>query len=96
MELVRVAGERGAQMIVVGTHGRSGFQPVALGSTAARLALLSPRPTLLVGSRERTPAEPPLDMVEGALGPDGEGNRALSEHGSVDPLKTLQERRGRR
>jgi nucleotide-binding universal stress UspA family protein len=49
VELVRVAEDRGAKVIVVGTHGRSGFQPIALGSTATRIALLSPRPTVLVG-----------------------------------------------
>jgi nucleotide-binding universal stress UspA family protein len=49
VELVKVADERRALLIVVGTHGRSGFQSLALGTTAARLALLSPRPTLLVG-----------------------------------------------
>jgi nucleotide-binding universal stress UspA family protein len=48
VELVRVADERGAFMIVVGTHGRSGFHTMALGTTASRLALLSPRPTILV------------------------------------------------
>jgi nucleotide-binding universal stress UspA family protein len=48
VELVRIAEERQASMIVVGSHGRSGFQPVALGATVARLALLSSRPTLLV------------------------------------------------
>jgi nucleotide-binding universal stress UspA family protein len=53
VELVRLATELRARMIVVGTHGHSGFQPVGLGSTAARLALLSPIPTLLVGGRER-------------------------------------------
>jgi nucleotide-binding universal stress UspA family protein len=53
VELVRLAMELRAETIVVGTHGHSGFQPVGLGSTAARLALLSPVPTLLVGGRER-------------------------------------------
>ena len=55
VELVRVAKECKARLIVVGTHGRSGFQPVTLGSTAARLALLAPLPVLLVGSRDRAP-----------------------------------------
>lgn len=59
VELVRVAAERRADLIVIGTHGRTGFQPVALGTTAARLALLSPRPIVLVGSRELRPRESP-------------------------------------
>jgi nucleotide-binding universal stress UspA family protein len=49
VELVRVAEEREALIIVVGTHGRTGGQSLALGTTAARLALLSTRPTVLVG-----------------------------------------------
>jgi nucleotide-binding universal stress UspA family protein len=57
VELVRLATELRAQMIVVGTHGHSGFQPIGLGSTAARLALLSPIPTLLVGGRDRPRGE---------------------------------------
>jgi nucleotide-binding universal stress UspA family protein len=57
VELVRIARERSARLIVVGAHGQSGFQPVALGSTAARLALLSPLPILLVGSREHAAEE---------------------------------------
>lgn len=58
VELVRLARESRARMIVVGTHGHSGFQPVTLGSTAARLAVLSPLPVVLVGTRDRaTPKE---------------------------------------
>jgi nucleotide-binding universal stress UspA family protein len=49
VELVRIAEEREAFAIVVGTHGLTGFHTIALGATAARLALISPRPTLLVG-----------------------------------------------
>ena len=64
VELVRVATEREAELIVVGTHGRTGFQSVQLGTTASRLALLSPRPVLLVGGRERvSPARSELRVV---------------------------------
>jgi nucleotide-binding universal stress UspA family protein len=51
IELARFAEECGAALVVVGTHGRTGFQTVALGSTASRLTLLSPRPVLLVNGR---------------------------------------------
>lgn len=50
-ELARAAEERGASVIVVGSHGMSGYQPVALGSTATRLILLAPCPVVLVGPR---------------------------------------------
>ena len=53
VELVRYAHEIEPAMIVVGSHGASGFQPLALGSTAARLALLSPFPVLVVSSSAR-------------------------------------------
>lgn len=51
LELARFTWAPGAELLVVGTHGRSGVQPLALGSTAARLVLASPRPVLLVGHR---------------------------------------------
>lgn len=50
-ELARAAEERGAAAIVVGSHGTSGYQPVALGSTATGLSLLAPCPVVLVGPR---------------------------------------------
>lgn len=48
VELVRYAHERTPLMIVVGSHGTSGFQPLALGSTAGRMGVLSPYPVLVV------------------------------------------------
>lgn len=51
VELVRQAESGCAAMIVAGSHGASGFQPVALGSTAARLAIFSPYPVVLVSPR---------------------------------------------
>lgn len=51
VELVRRAMERNADLLVAGTHGCTGFQPMALGSNAQRLALLAPRPVVLVGLR---------------------------------------------
>lgn len=50
VELTRAAAESGASMIVVGSHGRTGFQPLALGSTAARLAVRAGCPVLVVAS----------------------------------------------
>jgi len=53
VELARLAREIKAVLIVLGTHGASGYQPVALGATASRLALLAPCPVVLVGPRRR-------------------------------------------
>ncbi len=48
VELVRAAAECGAWLIAVGTHGRTGFQPLRLGTTATHLALRSRTPVVLV------------------------------------------------
>jgi nucleotide-binding universal stress UspA family protein len=51
-ELLAVAAELGATMIVVGTHGRTGAAHLLLGSVAERVVRKSPLPVLTV----RTPA----------------------------------------
>lgn len=48
VELVKVAEEVGASLVVAGTHGRSGFQPFRLGTTAANVALRCRAPVVLV------------------------------------------------
>jgi nucleotide-binding universal stress UspA family protein len=53
VELARLARDLEVRLIVLGTHGASGFQPMALGATASRLALLAPCPVVLVGPRGR-------------------------------------------
>jgi nucleotide-binding universal stress UspA family protein len=53
VELVRHAKEVSAAMIVIGSHGATGYQSVQLGSTANRVALRAPCPVLCVnGWRE--------------------------------------------
>lgn len=44
------AAEAGADLIVLGTHGRRGFQRFLLGSVAETVARLAPVPVLLVRS----------------------------------------------
>ena len=51
VEVARRARESGAVLVVVGSHGGSGFQPLALGSTAVKLALQAPCPVVVVGPR---------------------------------------------
>lgn len=46
--LLAVAKERGADLIVMGTHGRTGLKHVRLGSTAARVVEHSRWPVLTV------------------------------------------------
>ena len=47
-EIIKKAGELSADLIVVGTHGRTGLEHVIVGSTAERLVRRSPIPVLTV------------------------------------------------
>ncbi len=55
-----VAGTIGADLLVVGTHGRTGLDHVLVGSTAERVVRVSPCPVLAVKAEkgEKTPAAP--------------------------------------
>jgi nucleotide-binding universal stress UspA family protein len=58
VEIVRHALEVSTAVIVLGSHGASGFQAMTLGSTASRVALRAPCPTLFVARpRERMPPD---------------------------------------
>lgn len=46
--IVEAATEAGADLVVVGTHGRTGFQRLALGSVAERVLRQAPCPILVV------------------------------------------------
>jgi len=46
IEIVRHAHEVSASIIVLGTHGQSGFQAMSLGTTASRVALRASCPVL--------------------------------------------------
>jgi nucleotide-binding universal stress UspA family protein len=46
--IVRVAQERGVDLIVMSTHGRTGLQHVLLGSVAEKVVRLAPCPVLTV------------------------------------------------
>ena len=46
--IVRVAEERAADLIVMGTHGRTGLQHVLLGSVAEKVVRLAPCPMLTI------------------------------------------------
>ena len=59
VEVARRADEIGATLVVIGSHGRSGYHPLRLGSTAERLGSTSPCPVVLVSARQRSPASKP-------------------------------------
>ena len=46
--IVRVAQERNVDLIVMGTHGRTGLQHVLLGSVAEKVVRLAPCPVLTI------------------------------------------------
>lgn len=48
VEICRIAQQIGADMIVVGTHGRTGFGHLLLGSVAERVVRMSKVPVLTV------------------------------------------------
>jgi nucleotide-binding universal stress UspA family protein len=47
-EIVKLARRRRADLIVIGTHGRSGVRRLLLGSVAERVIVLAPCPVLAV------------------------------------------------
>lgn len=53
VEIVREAERIGADLIVMGTHGRSGFSHALLGSVAEKVLRLAPCPVVVVRSRKR-------------------------------------------
>jgi nucleotide-binding universal stress UspA family protein len=48
LEIARVAGERKADLIVMGTHGRTGLVHTLMGSVAERVVRIAPCPVLTV------------------------------------------------
>ncbi len=46
--ILEVAGETQAQLVVAGSHGRSGFDKLLLGSKAQKLVQISPIPVTIV------------------------------------------------
>lgn len=51
-EILSMAEEIGADLIVMGTHGRTGLEHLVLGSTAERVVRMAPCPVLTVRTRE--------------------------------------------
>lgn len=55
--LLQLAGEKRIDLIVVGTHGRSGLGKIILGSVAEKVFRQSPVPVLTIGPHIRRPRE---------------------------------------
>lgn len=56
-EILRAAREFPADLIVIGTHGRTGVEHVLFGSTAEKVVRLAPCPVLTVRQAGSAPAE---------------------------------------
>ena len=50
-QIVRIAKSRRADLVVMGTHGRSGLAKLFLGSVAGRVVAAAPCPVLTVRGR---------------------------------------------
>jgi nucleotide-binding universal stress UspA family protein len=46
-EIVRIAGDEGAEMIILGTHGRTGMSRLLMGSVAEAIVRRAPCPVLV-------------------------------------------------
>ncbi len=57
-EIALIAKEKGADLVVSATHGRSGLKRLILGSVTERLMRTLPCPMYIVRSLEREPAAP--------------------------------------
>jgi nucleotide-binding universal stress UspA family protein len=53
-EIVRIAGEEGVEMIVLGTHGRSGMSRMLMGSVAEVVVRRAPCPVLVCRAAAET------------------------------------------
>jgi nucleotide-binding universal stress UspA family protein len=57
VELARYAAEVRPTLLVVGSHGESGFQPLRVGSTASRLSIRAGCPVVVVSPRVVAPQQ---------------------------------------
>ncbi len=73
--IARVAADRGTDLVVVGTHGRSGFSRLMLGSVAERVLRLAPCPVLTVRG---VPADAAREQPAVATAKAPEGGDALT------------------
>jgi nucleotide-binding universal stress UspA family protein len=65
--IIERAAETGADTIVIGTHGCSGYKRLFMGSTAERVLRCAPCPVVLIRERAvfEAPAPPPSTAVSG-------------------------------
>jgi nucleotide-binding universal stress UspA family protein len=86
-EIVDYVTEAGVDIVVMGTHGRSGVKRVLLGSVTERVVRLAPVPVLTVGLTAEDP------VVEGAAAARSIAEDALTEdeHGDAEIIGVYRE-----
>ena len=62
-EILRYANEHGVDLIVMGTHGRSGVSHVLLGSIAEKIVRRAPCPVLTVRHPQREFVDQAAELV---------------------------------
>jgi nucleotide-binding universal stress UspA family protein/pimeloyl-ACP methyl ester carboxylesterase len=78
-EIVRAAGEEGCDLIVLGTHGRSGLRRVLMGSVAEAVSRTAPCPVITV--------RPGVRAAEALSAVEREYPELVTEIGAGDPLR---------
>jgi nucleotide-binding universal stress UspA family protein len=63
VELLELAGERKADLIVLGTHGRSGVDKLLMGSTAEEVLSMAECPTITIGPAVQLSQQPEIRRV---------------------------------
>jgi nucleotide-binding universal stress UspA family protein len=54
LEIIQAAGKHHADLIIMGTHGRTGLQHLMMGSQAERVLRQAPCPVLTIKNRKET------------------------------------------
>ncbi|MCC6765691.1 MAG: universal stress protein [Deltaproteobacteria bacterium] len=101
LRILQLAAERQIDVIVMGTHGRSGLKHLLLGSVASKVARLAPCPVLTVpaqrqphvGALVAEAARAPAAATTAGPGEVGELMRAVPI--TIAPDATLEEARGK-
>jgi nucleotide-binding universal stress UspA family protein len=69
MELVRIAAQNGVDMLVISTHGMTGWRPIAFGSVAKKVVEEAPCPVLVLRAKAGENATEPRARRGAAANP---------------------------
>jgi CBS domain-containing protein len=95
LQIVDTAIERKADLIVMGTHGRSGIKHILLGSVAERTVRLAPCPVLITRGPTGLPADAPGETRRAAARPGEVAAMMSANPVTVTPDDSLETARRR-